>query len=116
MPTYDYICDACQHEFEAFESIKADPQTVCPTCHEVKLRRKIGAGAAILFKGSGFYQTDYRSDSYKKSAAADSKGSEASKGSDSSSSSSSSGSSSTPSTPAPAKTESKPSGGGSSGD
>ena len=71
MPTYDYICDACGHEFEAFESIKADPQTVCPECHEATLRRKIGAGAAILFKGSGFYQTDYRSESYKKGAAAD---------------------------------------------
>lgn len=71
MPTYDYICDSCAHEFEAFESIKADSQTVCPTCHEPKLRRKIGAGAAILFKGSGFYQTDYRSESYKKGAAAD---------------------------------------------
>ena len=71
MPTYDYICDACQHEFEAFESIKADAQTVCPTCHEPRLRRKIGAGAAILFKGSGFYQTDYRSESYKKGAEAD---------------------------------------------
>ncbi|AGA27366.1 FmdB family zinc ribbon protein [Singulisphaera acidiphila] len=71
MPTYDYICDACNHEFEAFESIKADPQTVCPQCQEVKLRRKIGGGAAIIFKGSGFYQTDYRSDSYKKHAAAD---------------------------------------------
>src|SRR3954449_13524675 len=71
MPTYDYICDQCRHEFEAFESIKADPQTVCPECKEAKLRRKIGAGAAILFKGSGFYQTDYRSESYKKHAAAD---------------------------------------------
>lgn len=71
MPTYDYICDSCKHEFEAFESIKADPQTICPQCKEVKLRRKIGAGAAILFKGSGFYQTDYRSESYKKGAAAD---------------------------------------------
>ena len=71
MPTYDYVCDACGNEFEAFESIKADPQTVCPTCHEAKLRRKIGPGAAILFKGSGFYQTDYRSESYKKGAAAD---------------------------------------------
>lgn len=77
MPTYDYICDACQHEFEAYESIKADAQTVCPTCHEAKLRRKIGAGAAILFKGSGFYQTDYRSDSYKKGAAADKSSAEA---------------------------------------
>jgi putative FmdB family regulatory protein len=71
MPTYDYICDGCKHEFEAFESIKADPQTVCPECTEARLRRKIGAGAAILFKGSGFYQTDYRSESYKKRAEAD---------------------------------------------
>ena len=77
MPTYDYICDDCQHEFEAFESIKADAQTVCPTCHQPKLRRKIGAGAAILFKGSGFYQTDYRSESYKKGAEADKSSSEA---------------------------------------
>jgi len=102
MPTYDYICDACGHEFEAFESIKADPQTECPTCHEAKLRRKIGAGAAILFKGSGFYQTDYRSDSYKKGAQAD-------KASSSDSSSKSSDSSSS----AP-KAESKPSGGSTS--
>ena len=68
MPTYDYICDGCEHEFEAFESIKAEPQTICPECTEPKLRRKIGPGAAILFKGSGFYQTDYRSESYKKGA------------------------------------------------
>ena len=71
MPTYDYVCDSCHHAFEAFESIKADPQTVCPECQKATLRRKIGAGAAILFKGSGFYQTDYRSDSYKQKAAAD---------------------------------------------
>jgi putative FmdB family regulatory protein len=71
MPTYDYICDACAHEFEAYESIMADPQSVCPACHEPKLRRKIGPGAAILFKGSGFYQTDYRSESYKARAKAD---------------------------------------------
>jgi putative FmdB family regulatory protein len=81
MPTYDYICDNCSHEFEAFESIKADPQTVCPACSEPKLRRKLGPGAAILFKGSGFYQTDYRSESYKKAAKADKSSSEgASKG------------------------------------
>jgi len=104
MPTYDYICDQCGHEFEAFESIKADPQTVCPECSETTLRRKIGAGAAILFKGSGFYQTDYRSESYKKSAQAD-------KPADSSSSSSTSASGS--SSPAPAKSEpAKPSTGG----
>src|SRR5439155_15126500 len=107
MPTYDYICDSCSHEFEAFESIKADSQTVCPACEKTTLRRKIGAGAAILFKGSGFYQTDYRSDSYKKSAAADKPGESKSSGSGSDSSSSSS----TPSTPSPAKSESKPSGG-----
>ena len=51
MPTYDYICDACQHEFEAYESIKADSQTVCPTCHEPKLRRKIGAGPPSSSRG-----------------------------------------------------------------
>src|SRR3954452_20597554 len=96
MPTYDYICDQCAHEFEAFESIKADPQTVCPACSEAKLRRKIGAGAAILFKGSGFYQTDYRSDSYKKSAQAD-------KPADSSSTSTTSSSSSAPAKSEPAK-------------
>jgi putative FmdB family regulatory protein len=71
MPTYDYICDDCGHEFEAFESIKADPQKDCPKCSQPKLRRKIGAGAAVLFKGSGFYQTDYRSESYKKAAKAE---------------------------------------------
>ena len=71
MPTYDYVCDSCKHEFEAFESIKADSQTICPVCQEPKLRRKIGAGAAILFKGSGFYQTDYRSESYKSAAKAE---------------------------------------------
>ncbi|WP_165249670.1 FmdB family zinc ribbon protein [Paludisphaera soli] len=81
MPTYDYICDACGHEFEAYESIKADPQTLCPGCEKHTLRRKIGPGAAILFKGSGFYQTDYRSDSYKKAAKADSSGGGSSSGS-----------------------------------
>ena len=99
MPTYDYICDACGHEFEAFESIKADPQTDCPQCREARLRRKIGPGAAILFKGSGFYQTDYRSESYKQRAAADKPADSSSKPADSSSkpadSSSSSGSTAT---------------------
>jgi len=76
MPTYDYVCDGCGHQFEAFESIKADPQTDCPECKDQKLRRKIGPGAAILFKGSGFYQTDYRSESYKKAAKAEQSSSE----------------------------------------
>jgi putative FmdB family regulatory protein len=71
MPTYDYICDSCGHEFEAYERITSEPQTGCPECKLPRLRRKIGPGAAILFKGSGFYQTDYRSDSYKKAAEAE---------------------------------------------
>jgi putative FmdB family regulatory protein len=71
MPTYDYSCDACSHTFEVFESITAEPQTKCPKCKKSKLRRLFGAGAGLVFKGSGFYQTDYRSDSYKKAAAAD---------------------------------------------
>src|SRR5262245_28558587 len=71
MPTYDYSCDACEHEFEVFESISAEPQKKCPKCKKNKLRRLFGAGAGLIFKGSGFYQTDYRSDSYKKAASAD---------------------------------------------
>jgi putative FmdB family regulatory protein len=73
MPTYEYECDACEHRFELFQSIMADPETKCPSCKKKKLRRLMGTGAAVVFKGSGFYQTDYRSDSYKKSAEADSK-------------------------------------------
>jgi putative FmdB family regulatory protein len=71
MPTYDYVCDACEHKFEHFQSMKDEPLTKCPECGKKKLRRLIGAGAAVVFKGSGFYQTDYRSDSYKKAASAD---------------------------------------------
>jgi putative FmdB family regulatory protein len=71
MPTYDYQCDACGHTFDAFQAISADPLTKCPECGKKKLRRLFGAGAAVVFKGSGFYQTDYRSESYKKAAASD---------------------------------------------
>ncbi|NLF09911.1 MAG: zinc ribbon domain-containing protein [Pirellulaceae bacterium] len=71
MPTYDYVCDACEHQFELFQSIKEEPKRKCPKCGRLKLRRLIGPGAAIVFKGSGFYKTDYRSESYKKGAAAD---------------------------------------------
>lgn len=71
MPTYEYACDACGHEFEEFQSIKAEPLKKCPACKKNKLRRLIGTGAALIFKGTGFYQTDYRSDSYKKAAKAD---------------------------------------------
>lgn len=71
MPTYDYRCDACGHEFELFQSITAQPQKKCPKCGKMKARRLIGAGSTLIFKGSGFYQTDYRSRSYKDSAAKD---------------------------------------------
>lgn len=71
MPTYEYTCDACEHSFEEFQSMKDEPLTKCPECGKKKLRRLFGSGAAILFKGSGFYQTDYRSDSYKSAAKAD---------------------------------------------
>ncbi len=70
MPTYDYICDACQHELELFQSIMDKPKRKCPECGRMKLRRLIGPGAAIVFKGSGFYQTDYRSKSYRDGAEA----------------------------------------------
>lgn len=72
MPTYDYVCDACDHKFELFQGINDALKKKCPECGKNKLRRLFGTGAAIVFKGSGFYQTDYRSEGYKKSAAADS--------------------------------------------
>jgi putative FmdB family regulatory protein len=76
MPTYDYECDACGHKFEQFQSISAPVEKKCPECKKLKLRRLFGTGAAIVFKGSGFYQTDYRSDSYKKAADKDKPSSE----------------------------------------
>ena len=71
MPTYDYKCKKCQHVWEEFHSIKAAPTKKCPACGKSAAERQISAGGAILFKGSGFYLTDYRSDNYKKAAAAD---------------------------------------------
>ena len=71
MPTYEYQCDACEHGFEEFQSMSEAALTKCPKCGRKKLRRLFGTGAAILFKGSGFYQTDYRSESYKAAAKAD---------------------------------------------
>jgi putative FmdB family regulatory protein len=76
MPTYDYECDACGHTFELFQSITEPVQKKCPKCGKLKLRRLFGTGAAIVFKGSGFYQTDYRSESYKKAAEKDKPASE----------------------------------------
>jgi len=71
MPTYDYECQACGHAFEKFHSITASPIKTCPVCKKRRVRRLIGTGAGVIFKGSGFYQTDYRSDSYKKAAEKD---------------------------------------------
>lgn len=70
MPTYEYKCNACGHRFEEFQSITAVPLDKCPKC-EGKVVRLMSGGAGILFKGTGFYQTDYRSSDYKKKAAAD---------------------------------------------
>ena len=72
MPTYDYECEKYEHRFEKFQPITEKPITKCPECGG-KTRRLIGAGAGILFKGSGFYQTDYRSEGYKKKAEAEKK-------------------------------------------
>jgi putative FmdB family regulatory protein len=65
------VCNACEHAFEEFQAITAKPLSKCPKCKKSKLRRVIGPGAALLFKGSGFYLTDYRSEGYKKAAKAD---------------------------------------------
>ena len=71
MPTYDYVCDACGHTFELFQSMTDSVKRTCHKCRKRKLRQQSEQGGAIMFKGSGFYQTDYRSESYKKAAAAD---------------------------------------------
>jgi len=101
MPTYDYVCRGCGHEFELFQSMSEPVKRKCPRCGENRLERLFGTGAGIIFKGSGFYETDYRSDSYKKAAESDSKASS----SETASNGKSSGESAKP-----AKTDLKPSG------
>jgi len=73
MPTYEYECPDCGGSFEKFQSITARPVRRCPLCGKRNVRRLIGAGAGLLFRGSGFYQTDYRSEEYKRKAKADAK-------------------------------------------
>ena len=68
MPTYDYLCGSCGDRFEKFQSITAETLRECPNCGKMELKRLIGAGAGVIFKGSGFYETDYRSEDYKQSA------------------------------------------------
>ena len=71
MPTYDYECLDCGDTFEKFQPITARPVRRCPACRTGKVRRLIGAGAGFIITGSGFYQTDYRSEEYKRKAKAD---------------------------------------------
>ena len=89
MPTYDYVCSACGHRFEEFQSMSSNPLKKCPSCKKLKLERLIGTGAGVIFKGSGFYETDYRGDSYandkkkdSESSSSDAKASDAKGGSE----------------------------------
>ena len=72
MPTYDYRCAACGHALEIFHGISEKPRRTCPKCKKPKLERLISAGAGLVFKGSGFYLTDYRSKSYSEAEKKDS--------------------------------------------
>src|SRR5215207_3699316 len=76
MPTYEYRCDACRHEFEKFQSITAQPIKKCPKCGKNKVKRLISTGAGLIFKGSGFYITDYREAGYAEKAKAEAGGGE----------------------------------------
>ena len=98
MPTYEYECEACGHTFEEWQSITSEALKKCPKCGKKKLKRLFGTGGAIIFKGSGFYETDYRSDSYKKGEKADSSNSSTSSASKESKDTTSSDSDSKPST------------------
>ena len=111
MPTYEYICEKCDQQFDFFQSIKDEPIKVCPRekCAmkkwgKGKVKRAIGAGAGLIFKGSGFYITDYRSENYKQAAKKESGG-----GGESKSSGGETKSGGGETKGAPAKSESKPS-------
>ena len=71
MPTNEYLCKACGHRFDEFQSMSAKELKKCPSCKKNALDRLIGAGAGVIFKGSGFYQTDYRNSSYSSDAKKD---------------------------------------------
>ncbi|HEY7090405.1 MAG TPA: zinc ribbon domain-containing protein [Tepidisphaeraceae bacterium] len=106
MPTYDYKCEACGNTFEKFQSIKAAPIRKCPKCGKYRVRRLLGPGAGLIFKGSGFYITDYRSESYKSGAKA-AEGPSSSGGGDKASTGDGKSASSTPASTG-GKSESKP--------
>ena len=107
MPTYDYRCNACGHEFELFQAMSAGVKKKCPECGKLALERLIGIGAAVMFKGSGFYETDYRSDSYKKGAEAEKKSKDTTSESKSDKKTETKSESKTESKPEPKKPESK---------
>lgn len=110
MPTYDYSCPDCEHKFQRFQSMSADPVKLCPQCNKENVKRLIGTGGGLIFKGSGFYITDYRSSSYsegKKSEGGSGAGESSASGSGSSNSAgSTSAPSSAPSSPAPSSSPS----------
>src|SRR4051812_4166999 len=115
MPTYEYKCNACGHRFEKFQSMSAEPIRKCPKCGKMKVQRLIGTGAGLIFKGSGFYITDYRDAGYKEKAKADSGAPAETKSGETKSGDSKSGaatseesSRSTTKDSAPAKAETKP--------
>ena len=91
MPTYDYQCQVCGHDWELYQSMKDSPVTHCPKCKKKKAKRLLGLGAGIIFKGTGFYETDYKkkSGNEKKESSGDSGSSDSTKSSDKSNSSSS---------------------------
>ncbi len=82
MPTYEYVCPPCGHEFERFQSMKDEPVKVCPECRKRQVKRKIGMGAGLIFKGSGFYETDYKQAGRKKEKKSESKSESKSEGAD----------------------------------
>jgi len=71
MPTYEYVCSKCGHQFERFQSMRDEPLRKCPKCHKAALKRLIGGGAGLIFKGSGFYITDYKNKGMAKAASAE---------------------------------------------
>jgi putative FmdB family regulatory protein len=81
MPTYEYRCTSCSHDFEKFQRMSDEPGAECPECG-ARAERRLSGGAGLLFKGSGFYITDYRSNSYKEAAKTDSGGSDSKPASD----------------------------------
>ena len=114
MPTYEYRCTKCGHKFEKFQSITAPPLKQCPACKKNTAQRLIGTGAGLIFKGSGFYITDYRSEGYKEKAKAESGASDTKAGDSAKDSGGKDGAAKSDSAPAkaestaPAKSESKP--------